>query len=187
MTLEQEEKIVAQAKKEKRHFNKLYVYYQPKIYSYVYRKLGDKELSEDITSQTFEKALKGLRDFKWQGVSFGVWLYRIARNNINDYLRKLQRKKRDLSIHDYENVIMDEDSESLEDLVVRNEEEAVLYKAISKFKQEDQYLLYYKFFESMSNKEISEKTGLSETNVGTKLHRIRQNLKKAIKEITDEK
>jgi len=187
MTLEQEEKIVAQAKKEKKYFNKLYVYYQPKIYSYVYRKLGDKELSEDITSQTFEKALKGLQDFRWQGISFGVWLYRIARNNINDYLRKLQRKKQDLSIHDYENVIMDEDTESLEDLVVRNEEEAILYKAIKKFREQDQYLLYYKFFENMSNKEISEKTGLSETNVGTKLHRIRQNLKKAIKEITDEK
>jgi len=56
-----------------------------------------------------------------------------------------------------------------------------LFNAIGELEETDQYLVYYKFFESMSNREISKITGLTETNIGTKLFRIRKKIGKIIK------
>lgn len=180
MTLEEEKKIVEKAQKDSNQFAPLYEYYYPKIHSYIYRRINNKEVADDLTSQTFEKAIKRINNFRWQGVSVGVWLYKIARNNLNDYFRKTRRTNRNISLSGLESVIIDEQEESLEDTVIRSDEESILYKALQQFKKEDQYLIYYKFFEDMSNKEIAVKTGLSETNVGTKLHRLRTKLKKII-------
>lgn len=60
------------------------------------------------------------------------------------------------------------------------EEESKLYLAIQELPEEDQYLIYYRFFEELSLKDIADKTGMSETNIGTKLHRIRKKLSKII-------
>lgn len=180
MTLEEEKKIVEKAQKNSNQFAPLYEYYYPKIHSYIYRRINNKEVADDLTSQTFEKAIKRINNFRWQGVSLGVWLYKIARNNLNDYFRKSRRTNRNISLTGLEAVIVDEQEETLEDIVIRSDEESILYRALQQFKKEDQYLIYYKFFEDMTNKEIAAKTGLSETNVGTKLHRLRSKLKKII-------
>lgn len=180
MTLEEEKKIVEKAQKNSNQFAPLYEYYYPKIHSYIYRRINNKEVADDLTSQTFEKAIKRINNFRWQGVSLGVWLYKIARNNLNDYFRKTRRTNRNISLTGLEAVIVDEQEETLEDIVIRSDEESILYRALQQFKKEDQYLIYYKFFEDMTNKEIAAKTGLSETNVGTKLHRLRSKLKKII-------
>src|SRR3990167_6027817 len=142
MTLEEERILVEKTKKNKQNFKYIYDYYSKKIYSYIYRRMGNKELSEDLASITFEKALNKFDDFRWQGVSMGVWLYRIARNNINDYLRKIRNRNRDVSLTDLESYIKDEVSDSLEDIVIRDEEEQMLYNAIQQFSEEDQFLIY---------------------------------------------
>lgn len=183
MTLDEEKKIVERAQKDKTQFAKIYEYYQPKIYSYINRRINNPDVAEDLTSQTFEKAIKRIDNFRWQGVSLGVWLYKIARNNLNDYFRKTIRSNKNVSLTGLESVIIDESAETLDDKIIRSDEESILYTALKRFKKSDQYLIYYKFFEDMSNKEIAEKTGLSETNVGTKLHRLRTKLKKIIVEL----
>lgn len=61
-----------------------------------------------------------------------------------------------------------------------DEEEKELYNAIMGLDEEDQYLVYYKFFEELSNKEIAQLLDLTETNIGTKLHRTRKKLEKII-------
>lgn len=58
----------------------------------------------------------------------------------------------------------------------KDEEDIALFNAIKELDEDEQYLIYYKFFEEMSNSKISEITGLTETNIGTKLHRIRKKL-----------
>jgi RNA polymerase sigma factor (sigma-70 family) len=60
---------------------------------------------------------------------------------------------------------------------IKDEEENVLYNMLREFNEKEQYLLYYKFFEDLTNKEISKIVGISESNVGTKLYRIRKKLK----------
>ena len=72
-------------------FGKLYDKYIKKIYNFIYYKTHHKETAEDLTSQTFIKALDNIKTFSESKGSFASWLYRIARNNVIDYYRKKER------------------------------------------------------------------------------------------------
>jgi len=65
---------------------------------------------------------------------------------------------------------------SNDSVIWTGEVEKGLFESISELSEKDQYLIYYKFFEELSNKQIAKITGYSETNIGTKLHRIRKKL-----------
>ena len=71
--------------------------------------------------------------------------------------------------------------------VEKDEEDVMLFNAIKELDEDDQYLIYYKFFEEMSNFKISKITGLTETNIGTRLHRIRKKLGSLIVKKQNEK
>ncbi len=59
-----------------------------RIYRYIVLKIGDRTEAEDMTQQVFLNALKSISSFKWKGMPFSAWLYRIAHNQIVDYWRK---------------------------------------------------------------------------------------------------
>ena len=63
-----------------------------KIYRYIVLKIGEKTEAEDMTQQVFLSAFKSISSFKWKGTPFSAWLYRIAHNQIVDYLRKKSRR-----------------------------------------------------------------------------------------------
>ncbi|CAA9341187.1 MAG: RNA polymerase ECF-type sigma factor, partial [uncultured Nocardioidaceae bacterium] len=58
----------------------LYDHYQPSIYRFLVYRVGSVALAEDLTSETFFRALRSLGSFRWQGKDFGAWLTTIARN-----------------------------------------------------------------------------------------------------------
>lgn len=60
----------------------------PKIYSYIYRRVGNHAAAEDLTSHVFLEALRGIGGFRYRGVSLLAWLYRIAHNLTCDHLRR---------------------------------------------------------------------------------------------------
>lgn len=155
--------------------------YHDKIYYFINSRIRKREDAEDLTSLVFEKVLKKLKDFKWQGVTITTWIYRIARNAVIDFYRKNNERAKDSSIEEIGNFIESEEKH-IESILVDGEEELRLYKALRNFGESDQYLIYYKFFEEMSNQDISKLIGMSETNVGTRLHRLRNKLKKIITE-----
>ena len=62
-----------------------------KIYRYVVLKIGDRTEAEDMTQQVFLNALKSISSFKWKGMPFSAWLFRIAHNQVVDYYRKKSR------------------------------------------------------------------------------------------------
>ena len=143
--------------------------------------MSNKETAEDLTSEVFEKILKTIDDFQWQGISIGAWVFRIARNHLIDHYRKMNKFKNDKSFEDIVNLV-ESSLPSAEMEIERDEEDVLLFNALKELPEEDQYLIYYKFFEEMSNSRIAQITGLSETNIGTKLHRIRKKLAKLIKD-----
>ena len=59
-----------------------------RIYRYIVLKIGDRTEAEDMTQQVFLNALKSISSFKWKGMPFSAWLFRIAHNQVVDYLRK---------------------------------------------------------------------------------------------------
>jgi len=90
--VQDEERLVRRAQQhDQEAFAQLYEEHFDKIYRYVALRIGDKMEAEDITQQVFLKALKFISSFKWKGVPFSAWLYRIAHNQSVDYLRKKKR------------------------------------------------------------------------------------------------
>src|SRR5215217_4158762 len=76
-------------------FAKLYRHYVPRIHAFSYRRTNSRELAEDVTAATFERAYRQLERFEWRGGGFGAWLFRIASNELTDHYRRQQRTRGD--------------------------------------------------------------------------------------------
>lgn len=175
-----EKELFNLVRKDKKNFGKVYQKYYKLVLNYIRNRISNKAIGEDLASEVFEKALKAIDDFKWQGVSLSAWIFRIARNLLTDYYRKVGRTGENISLTEIENLFEDVEANQYLDFI-RDEENRALYDTIRDFKEKDQYLIYYKFFEELKNKEISRITGLSESNVGTRLYRIRKKLRVILK------
>ncbi|WP_084956016.1 sigma-70 family RNA polymerase sigma factor [Thermoactinospora rubra] len=68
-------------------FGTLYDRYLDLVYRYIYFRVGSHPLAEDLTSETFLRALRRIADFTWQGRDFGAWLVTIARNLVTDHFK----------------------------------------------------------------------------------------------------
>ena len=87
--MQNEESLVRRAQqRDHEAFTQLYEEYFDKIYRYVVLRIGNKVEAEDLTQQVFLNALRSISSFKWKGVPFSAWLFRIAHNQVVDYLRK---------------------------------------------------------------------------------------------------
>jgi RNA polymerase sigma-70 factor (ECF subfamily) len=85
----EEESLIRRAQQyDQQAFAQLYEEHFDKIYRYVALRVGDKAEAEDITQQVFLKALRSISSFRWKGTPFSAWLFRIAHNQVVDYLRK---------------------------------------------------------------------------------------------------
>jgi len=78
---------------EKIWFEKIYYFFMPKIYNYFYFRTGDKHLSEDLASEVFLKVYNNLQTKKFNSKSFSVWIYKIAKNQLIDYFRKIKNEQ----------------------------------------------------------------------------------------------
>ena len=85
----EEESLVRRAQqRDQQAFAQLYEEHFDKIYRYVALRIGDRAEAEDITQQVFLKALQSIASFRWKGIPFSAWLFRIAHNQVIDYQRK---------------------------------------------------------------------------------------------------
>jgi RNA polymerase sigma factor (sigma-70 family) len=167
-------------------FADLYEIFFKKVQDFLQKKVSNREIAEDLASEVFEKIFKTIDDFQWQGINISAWVFRIARNHLIDYYRKQNKYKNDKSFDEIINLV--ESTLPSADMEIETDEEnGLLFKAIKELDEDDQYLIYYKFFEEMSNSKIAEITQLTETNIGTKLHRIRKRLGRIINEKTNVK
>ncbi|MDI6814611.1 MAG: sigma-70 family RNA polymerase sigma factor [Dehalococcoidales bacterium] len=87
--MQDEQSLVRRAQqRDEAAFTQLYEAYFNKIYRYVALRIGDKTEAEDVTQQVFLNALQSISSFRWKGIPFSAWLFRIAHNQVVDYLRK---------------------------------------------------------------------------------------------------
>ncbi|MFN8558598.1 MAG: sigma-70 family RNA polymerase sigma factor [Dehalococcoidia bacterium] len=85
--LAHEAALVARAATDAAAFSALYNRYVVAVYRYAYRRLGSHEDAEDVTAQTFHRALERIGGYEWRGAPFGAWLFRIAHNLVVDRRR----------------------------------------------------------------------------------------------------
>lgn len=156
-------------------FEEIYEQTRSKIFNYIRRRVNSKEDAEDLTQDVFYKVLRAIHKFRDKGIEIESWIYTIARNRIIDFTRQAQRVQKKLTNSEFIQMLPSEDPDLLE-YNMHQEDQLNLFKAISELPSKDQYLLYYKYFAELPINEIADKTGLSETNIGTKLFRLRKRL-----------
>lgn len=90
--MQDEQSLVQRAQQhDEEAFAELYEKYFDKIYRYISLKIGNRIEAEDMTQQVFINALRSISSFKWRGLPFSAWLFRIAHNQVVDYFRKKTR------------------------------------------------------------------------------------------------
>jgi len=184
MELSEEKELVKQAQKNPDAFARLYDHYYPKIFGYVLRRTADIEVAQDITSETFFKALKKLWQFRWRNVPFSAWLYKIATNEINQYFRKAEYKK-SLSLEEWQEQGLelmssyDPESELMEaqEKIKQYRDFQDIQKKLARLPAKYQEVIALRFFEKKQIKEIAEILGKKEGTIKSLLHRALEKLR----------
>ena len=159
--------------------------YQKRVYGFIFSKVKDAELADDVFQDTFVKVIKNLRLGKYKDEGrFLSWVMRIAHNIIMDHFRKINRLPKHESKHEDLDVLdrLVEQSSSIEDLMIETQIHADLSLLIDELPQTQKEVLRMRLFQEMSFKDIGEQTGVS---INTALRRMRYavlNLRKLIEE-----
>ena len=159
--------------------------YQKRVYGFIFSKVKDADLADDVFQDTFVKVIKNLRLGKYKDHGrFLSWVMRIAHNIIMDHFRKINRLPKYDSKHEDLDLLdrLIEKSNSIEDLMIETQIHADLSILIDELPKTQKEVLRMRLFQEMSFKDIGEQTGVS---INTALGRMRYailNLRKLIEE-----
>ena len=149
----------------------LYAEQLPRVYNFFRYRVGDGPVAEDLTSITFEKAWRARQRYRRDLAAFGTWLLAVARNVAVDHFRQTRR-----------HVPLEEAAElaggpTPEELAVRRSDLDRLGHLLVRRTDRERELLAFKYGAELTNRDIARLTGLSESNVGTILHRAVRDLR----------
>jgi len=159
--LENEQKIVEQAKKDDKAFEILYNHYFPRIYGYIFKRTGNHPDAEDIVSEVFMKAFTHIGSYKNQGNTFGAWVYRIATNNLTDYYRKKSKNK---SVGIEQADFLESKDPLPDELIDKLMDSEKIKLALEKMPKRYKQAVHLKYFAELSTCEIGEVLKISENN-----------------------
>ena len=149
----------------------IYADHLPRIYNYFRFRLASTADVEDLTARTFEKAWSARARYRSDLAAFATWLYRIAKNVCADHLRT---RRAHAPLEAALDVVVDQtpehDAEQRSDL-------ARLAALTASLPERERELIALRYGAGLSNRAIAPLVGLSESNVGTILHRTVQALR----------
>ncbi|MGQ2984057.1 RNA polymerase sigma factor [Flavobacterium sp.] len=156
--------------------------HQSKIYGFIYSKVSDRDISDDIFQDTFIKVIKTLRSNSYnEEGKFLPWVMRISHNLIVDHFRRnkkmpMYRETEEFSIFS----IMTDNSPNIENRIITEQVESDLQRLIEELPDDQKEVLQMRIYQDLSFKEIADLTGVS---INTALGRMRyalMNLRKVI-------
>lgn len=151
----------------------VYQEHLPRIYNYFRYHVGDARVAEDLTAETFEKAWKNRLQYRNDLAAFSTWLFTIARHLVADHFR---RSRDEIPLERVLNIL---DDETLENLIQRRSDVEKLSGLLAQLSERDRELIALKYGAGLTNRKIALLQGMSESNVGTILHRVMQQLRAA--------
>jgi RNA polymerase sigma-70 factor (ECF subfamily) len=174
--------LVQRAKTQSEALGRLYEMYYERIFRFCVYRLFNKEIAEDVTSAVFLHVARGIRGFKGQSEQdFRNWLYAIAANQANAYIRKTSRREK----------LLAEAAGSISPAAAGSADMPSapdwpgLYAAILRLKPRHQTIVTLRFFENFSYQQIAQILDVKEANVRVTLHRILNKLKNQLKAVYD--
>ena len=169
-----EEEAIRRSAVDPEAFRPLYEAYFKRIFLFVFHRVGEKELAADVTQQVFLNALSHIHKYRFRGLPFSSWLFRIAVNQCNDFFRK--NKKMRMVVLDDPNI-----RELFEDLTEEQswgEWERKLPAVLEQLSDDDLQLIELRYFEQRPFKEVAEILGITESNTKVRTYRILDKMKK---------
>jgi RNA polymerase sigma-70 factor (ECF subfamily) len=166
-------------------FEILLTKYKQRIYSFIYSKIKDRDIADDVFQDTFIKVIQTLKKGAYNEEGrFVSWVMRIAHNLIIDHFRRQQRMPM-YDTYDHEQDVfyrLSEPSKNIEDMIIDSQIKSDITALMLELPENQYEVLKMRLFQDMSFKEIAERTNVS---INTSLGRMRYgliNLRKLIDE-----
>lgn len=159
--------LVEAAQKDPARFGGLYELHFELVYAFVTRRVGRRDVAEDLTAEVFHKALANLHRFEWRGVPFGAWLLKIAANAITD---QAKRSQRELNPEDPPEIATKPRMEQAQDL-------ARLFGLVNELPEDQRKVVVMRFAEEKTIREAAQQLGKSEGAVKQLQFRGLENLR----------
>jgi RNA polymerase sigma factor (sigma-70 family) len=146
--------------------------HQQRLFSFIYSKIKDKDLTEDIFQDTFIKVIRTLKkgNYNEEG-KFLPWVMRIAHNLVIDYFRKNNRMPSFKNTEEFDIFsVLHDGTLNAEKQIIQEQIYEDVRELINELPEEQKEVLIMRMYKDMSFKEISENTGVS---INTALGRMR--------------
>jgi len=153
-TASDERSLIEAAQKDPGRFAELYEQNFHRVYSYIARRVSDRNETQDLTAHVFHQALANLGKFKWRGAPFITWLYRIASNALSD---QRKRQAREVSADE-----LPHEETTTEGIVEADEQRALLFAAVDTLPADQGRVIIMRFAEEKSIRDIAGELGKSE-------------------------
>ncbi|NLG17044.1 MAG: sigma-70 family RNA polymerase sigma factor [Fibrobacter sp.] len=155
-------------KGDKNAFKALYDFYSPFVWRVVMRMTGDRNMATELLQETFVNVHKSLRKFNAES-ALSTWIYRIAYNAVLASTNRRNRFRSHLAYNDDVYMGRETDSYEMKDMVE---------KVLSTLSVEDKFLLVAREVDGLSYEEIESVTGSSAGTLRTRLHRLKESIRK---------
>ena len=152
-------------------FEAVYQQELPQVYNFFRYRVGDDQVAEDLTAETFEKAWRNREKYRDDLATFSTWLFTLARRIATDYYR---RQKPTIPLDEAAAV---PDPQVLEEVAQQRADFRRLSFLLSRLAERERELVALKYGAGLTNRAITRITGLSESTVSTILHRVTQQLR----------
>lgn len=172
--IERELEQIRKAQDNPQEFAPIYNRYYNEIFVYISKRIEDLDMVADITSKTFTKCLTNLHKFKFMGVPFSAWLYKIAINEVRLFFRSRKNYPRSISLSETEFRELQEETIEVSEY---DDAYKILPQLLGHLSEAELQMIELRFFEKKSFKEIAFVMGLSEVNAKVKTYRILKKLK----------
>ncbi len=178
----EDDDLVLEARTQAGALGRLYELYYERIFRFCVHRLFNKEIAEDVTSTVFLQVARRIRTFKGRTVQdFRNWLYAIAANQANAYIRKSSRRKK----------LLKEAAGSITASTAEGTDKSSgpdwpqLYTAILKLKPQHQTIVTLRFFENLKYEQLAKILNVKEATVRVTLHRILNELRNHLLTVID--
>ena len=160
-------------------FNLLVERYHSTVFNLAYRMLGNTSDAQDATQETFLEGFKSINGFKFQS-TFKTWLYRVAINTCQQYIRKSDSRQRVLSSYteDAKNIQKTDSGPIQPDQhLLKNEREQIIQSAICGLPPKQRIVVILFYMQHLKYREIADVLGCSEGTVASRLNAAIGNLR----------
>lgn len=156
-------------------FSKIYSHYYPRVFRYTASRLRNDEVAADITQDAFFKILKNIGSFQYRGIPFGAWVFRIARNEVINELRRYKSQFTTTQLT--ENLA---DSADVENEVETDVLFELIAREIDSLPPQQRETVKKRFIEDLSVEETAQTLMKTENNVKVLSHKGIAKLRKML-------